>query len=118
MPSLDGASDSTVVSSFVFQSQRFRAANAWSCLLSKNKGVPILLIGLKVEIRTTPKKRHPVADIYWCGHRVAKVFIKKGILLARIYGNKKNNAEEIPLEHLQSAIALAESRLQFFENSQ
>lgn len=78
---------------------------------------PALLLGLKVEIRKTPKRGRLVADIYWLGVRTVKVFVKDGAVVARLYGNKSQNVA-IPLVHLRSAIGLAESRLQDIEHGQ
>lgn len=86
--------------------------------MSNKKSSPVQLIGLKVEIRSTPKKGHLVADIFWRGFRSAKVFIKDNAAVAKLYGSKNQGADAIPLDLLRSAIGLAESRLKDIEYAQ
>lgn len=82
--------------------------------LAKRRKEPVMLLGLKVEIGRTDKKGRLVADIHWRGFRIAKVFIKEGVPVARVYCSKRQGAEAIPLDSMKSAIGLAESRLKGF----
>lgn len=82
--------------------------------LAKRRNDPVLLLGLRVEVGRTDKKGRLVADIHWRGFRLAKVLIKEGMPVVRLYCRKRQGAEAIPLDYLKSAIGLAESRLKDF----
>lgn len=79
---------------------------------------PVHLVGLRVETRTTRKKKRQVADIYWRGHRLAKLFIQDGEVVARFYGTKNRGAGAISLKNFKSAIGFAESLLKGLQNRQ
>lgn len=82
--------------------------------MAKRRNDPVLLLGLRVEVGRTDKKGRLVADIHWRGFRLAKVLIKEGMPVVRLYCRKRQGAEAIPLDYLKSAIGLAESRLKDF----
>lgn len=74
------------------------------------------LTGLRIQTRTTRKKGRLVADIYWRGERIAKIFIKKNEAVASFYAAKARDVKPIPLERLRSVIGFADGLLHGFPN--